>query len=161
VSKVGLMAAVIVCAAAVAALVGVGRADGSGARVSLTLKVLLDPKSAHNLDVSPKGPSAGDMAVYSATLTRGGRTVGRLEGETIAADPRYQGDVSTQYLVLGDGTVAIVGGGQSGAPGVGRPDSRIFDAIVGGSGRYAGAGGWVSVKDLSDSVELMTLHFTR
>jgi hypothetical protein len=64
-------------------------------------------------------------------------------------------------LVLNDGTVAVVGGGQSDAPGVGRPDSRIYDAIVGGSGRYAGAGGWVSVRDVNDSVQMMTLHFTR
>ena len=159
-SKLAVVA-VLVCAAAVGALVVLRTADGAPGVASLTMTVRFDPKSLHTLDLSPKGPSAGDMSVYSATLSRGGRPVGRLEGETTAADPLYQGDVSTQYLVLRDGTVAVVGGGQSGAPGVGRPDSRIFDSIVGGSGRFAGAGGWVTVKDISDSVELMTLHFTR
>jgi hypothetical protein len=144
-----------------AALAAAGIASSSSSPSTLTLVVAFDKASAHDLDVAPKGPSAGDIQVYSAALRRGGRTVGRLEGETTAADPKYQGDLSTQYLALADGTIAIVGGGQSGAPGVGRPDDKIFDSVVGGTGRYAGVGGWVSVKDISDSVEQMTLHFTR
>jgi hypothetical protein len=161
VSKFQLMVVVVVvCAAALAGLVRLSSANGAGNAGSLILTVRFDPASAHSLDVGPKGPSVGDIHVYSATLRRAGRTVGRLEGEGIDADPKYDGVLETQYLVLDDGTIAIVGGGQSGAPGVGRPDNKIFDSIVGGSGRYAGAGGWVSVKDLSDAVEQMTLHFT-
>jgi hypothetical protein len=127
----------------------------------LTLTAVIDAASVHTTDVGRKGPSAGDLTVYSATLRRGSHTVGRLEGYTVAADPRYQGDVRTAYLVLRDGTVAVVGGGQSGAPGVGRPDSRVYDAIVGGTGRYTGAGGWVGARDLNDTTQRMTLHFTR
>jgi hypothetical protein len=156
---VGLMVVAVVVVAA--GLVGLGSASGSPAASSLTLTAVLDVKATHATDVAPKGPSAGDTHVYSATLRRGGRVVGRLEGVTTAADPLYEGDVSTQYLVLTDGTVAIVGGGQSGAPGVGRPDSKIFDAIVGGTGRYAGASGWITAEDVNDTTELMTLHFTR
>lgn len=156
---------VAVASAAIAAVVAAGvvwagpGSAASGAR-RLTLRVRFDPGASHNTDVPPSGPSAGDTAVYSATLRKSGRVVGRLEGVTVAADNKYQGDVSTQYLVLNDGTVAIVGGGESGAPGVGRPDTRIYDAIVGGTGRYVGASGWVSVKNVSDTVEQMTLHFT-
>jgi hypothetical protein len=128
---------------------------------TLKLTSTIDVHSVQTTDVGPSGPSAGDVSVYSATLRRGHRIVGRLEGTTTAADNRYQGDVKTEYLALHDGTIAIVGGGQSGAPGVGRPDSRILDAVVGGTGRYAGAGGSVSVKDVSDAVEVMTIRLTK
>jgi hypothetical protein len=155
-----------VCAAGVTAgtvlavWAGQGNASGPSAPGALILQLAFDPSASHTTDVAPKGPSAGDMYIYSATIKRDGKVVGRLEGTTVAADNTYQGDVSTQYLALSDGTVAIVGGGQSGAPGVGRPDDQIDDSIVGGSGRYAGAGGWVTVKDLGRNVEQMTLHFT-
>jgi hypothetical protein len=124
----------------------------------LKLTVVFDPRAGHSTDVRPKGPSAGDTFVYSATIKHGTRVIGRLEGVTIAADTRYQGDVSTQYFVLKHGTVAVVGGGQSGAPGVGRPDSKIFDAVVGGTGDYTGAGGWVTARDVDDRTELLNLH---
>jgi len=121
----------------------------------------LDPKSTHTTDYRPKGPSAGDVLVYSATLREAGKVVGRLEGTITAADPKYQGDISSQYFVLHDGAVAVQGGGQSGAPGVGRPDSRIFDTIVGGTGRFTGVGGWVSARDVNETTEIVTLHFRR
>jgi hypothetical protein len=127
----------------------------------LRLRVTLDPKSTHLTDYAPKGPSVGDVFVYSATLRDAGHVVGRLEGSSTAADPRYQGDISTQYFVLHDGTVAVQGGGQSGAPGVGRPDSRIFDAIVGGTGEFTGVGGWVSGRDVNQTTEIVTLHLRR
>jgi hypothetical protein len=147
--------------AASVVLIHGGTAQGSTALGNRTLRITLDRGSVHNTDVGPRGASPGDTFVYSATIRDRNTVVGRLEGTVVAADPRYRGDISTRYLVLNDGTVAVVGGGQSDAPGVGRPDSRIYDAIVGGSGRYAGAGGWVSVRDVNDSVQMMTLHFTR
>lgn len=125
------------------------------------MRLTLDPKSVHTTDYPPKGPSAGDVFVYSATLREAGHVVGRLEGSTTAADPKYRGDISTQYYVLHDGTVAVQGGGQSGAPGVGRPDSRIFDTIVGGTGDFTGVGGWVSGRDINETTEVVTLHFRR
>lgn len=160
--KKGLAAACTV-GVAVGAAFTLGTAHStasSGPRHEVTLLLTFDRHASHDTDVKPHGPSAGDTYVYSATIRRGGRVVGRLEGVTIAADDRYPGDVSTQYLALAGGTVAIVGGGQSGAPGVGRPDNRIYDSIVGGSGRYAGASGWVSAKDVRGGAEQMKLHFT-
>lgn len=127
----------------------------------LRLRVTLDPKSTHTTDYAPKGPSVGDVFVYSATLRETGHVVGRLEGSNTAADPKYRGDLSNQYFVLHDGTVAVQGGGQSGAPGVGRPDSRIFDTIVGGTGRFTGVGGWVSARDINQTTEIVTLHLRR
>jgi hypothetical protein len=124
----------------------------------IKLRAVFDESSSHATDVSPTGPSAGDTFVYSATLHRGGHVVGRMEGVTTAADNRYQGDVSTQYYVLHRGTIAVVGGGQSGAPGVGRPDDKILDSVVGGTGAYFGARGSVTVRDLSPSTELITLR---
>jgi|1186.fasta_scaffold298415_1 hypothetical protein len=127
----------------------------------LRLRVTLDPKSTHFTDYPPKGPSVGDVFVYSATLREDGRVVGRLEGSSTAADPKYRGNISTQYYVLHDGTIAVQGGGQSGAPGVGRPDSRIFDAIVGGTGKFTGVGGWVSGRDVNETTLIVTLHLRR
>jgi hypothetical protein len=124
----------------------------------ITLRAVFDASASHANDVPPTGPSVGDTFVYSATLHRGGHVVGRMEGVTTAADNRYQGDVSTQYYVLHGGTIAVVGGGQSGAPGVGRPDDKILDAVVGGTGAYFGVRGSVTVRDLSSSTELITLR---
>lgn len=155
----------VAAASAVIATQASGRASGVPVATvaaetthTLRLRVVFDVKASHNTDVGRKGPSAGDQFVYSATLHHAGRVVGRLEGITTAADNRYQGDVTTQYFVLRDGTVAVVGGGQSGAPGVGRPDSKIYDAIVGGTGRYVDAGGWVTAHDLGPKSESVTLH---
>src|SRR3954452_5793286 len=127
----------------------------------LRLRGTLDPKSTHFTDYAPKRPSVGDVFVYSATLREAGRVVGRLEGSSTAADQKYQGNISSQYFVLHDGTIAVHGGAQSGAPGVGRPDSRIFDAIVGGTGEFTGVGGWVSGRDVNETTEIVTLHLRR
>lgn len=145
---------------AVSFVVAAAGSSGSATR-TLTLSLVQDSSAAHTNDAPPKGPSAGDVFVYSATVRKAGRVVGRLEGSTTAMDPKYQGDVSTQYLVLNDGTIAIVGGGQSGAPGVGRPDTKIYDSVVGGTGAYVGAGSWVSARNVSGTVEIMTIHLTR
>jgi hypothetical protein len=125
---------------------------------TLTLKMTEDRSAAHTLDVPPKGLSTGDTFTYSGALRRGRRIVGRLEGIGTAADAKYKGNIGTQYFVLHDGTIAVIVGGQDGAPGVGRPDSRIWNAIAGGSGKYAGARGWVSGHDLPDGSVSMTFH---
>lgn len=158
------IAASTLAAAMAATVTGVVAAQGTPAGAvrstvrTVTVIAAFDPKAGHLTDVGRKGPSAGDTFVYSATLSRGGKIVGRLEGTTVAADNRYQGDVSTQYWVLHTGTIAVVGGGQSGAPGVGRPDGKIYDAVVGGTGRFAGVRGWVSVHDVDGRTERVTFH---
>jgi hypothetical protein len=154
-----LLAVCALCAGGATAAAS-GRGHTARSRV-LTLTSVLDPRSVQTTDVGPKGPSAGDVTVFSAALRQGKRVVGRLEGTTTAADPKYQGDVKTEYLALHGGTIAIIGGGQSGAPGVGRPDSKILDSVVGGTGRYLGARGSVSARDISDTTERITLRLTR
>lgn len=151
----------LLCALGAGGAVAAAHGGQSSAPRVLRLTATIDPHSIQTTDVGAHGPSAGDVTVYSATVRSGKTVVGRLEGATTAADPDYQGDVKTEYLALHDGTIAIVGGGQSGAPGVGRPDSKILDAVVGGTGRYVGAGGSVSVRDVSDMVMQMTLRLTK
>jgi hypothetical protein len=137
------------------------RSDGRPAVRTLTFILTEDRSESYVIDNPPKGASGGDLFTYSLTARRHGRVVGRMEGMGTANDVKYRGNVKVQYLVLRDGTIAIVGGGQDGAPGVGRPDSRIWDAIVGGSGAYAGARGWVSGHDLADGSLSLTMHLIK
>ena len=160
-SKPAVALAACAAAASAATLLASAGSAADAARPPLTLTATFDRRSLHTTDAAPKGPSAGDVTVYSATLRRRGRIVGRLQGSTTAADPRYRGDVKTQYLTLSDGTIAIVGGGQNGAPGTVPRGTPIPDAIIGGTGRYAGAAGSVSGRDIDDTRMRMTLRFTR
>lgn len=156
-----LAAPAAVAAVALGAALAAGGAPAKAPPRTLTLTAVLDTQSVHTNDLAPEGPSAGDVTVYSASLRRGSRLVGRMQGQSTASDPRYRGNIKTQYLTLRDGTIAIVGGGQDGAPGTRPRGTAIPDAIAGGTGRYAGARGSVMGHDLDDRRLRLTLRFVR
>jgi hypothetical protein len=111
---------------------------------SFTLVASLDRHSMVRVDAAPKGVSPGDTFVFSASLQRDGHADGRAEFVQTVVDARYRGISVRADLLLGDGALELQGGGLSRrAPGAAKPSRETDMAIVGGTGRYAGASGSV------------------
>lgn len=146
-------------AAAVAAAVHVGTAASSA---TTTYTVKLDKKTLVTaLDARPKGVSPGDITVFSADVLLGNRHAGRLEGTTVAIDPRYQGVTFSFVVYLPGGMLTLAGGGLTGhVPGL--PAHLPNDlAVTGGTGEYAGAHGVATLKNLGPTTQRLTLTLRR
>lgn len=112
---------------------------------TLTYRGVETGRDAKAVDVRPKGESVGDRYLASLTLRRNGAIAGRLEVECTAVDGRYEGHMCTLVAILEEGTLAF----QSAS--VGRPIPNVGTppevyAVTGGTGRYAGAGGTMTVE---------------
>lgn len=149
-----LVVAALLGAAALAA-VHVGRASSAG---TATYTVRLDKKTLfHALDAKPKGVSPGDITVFSADVLDGTRRAGRLEGTTVAIDPRYQGVSFSFVLYLPGGVLTLAGGGLNGhVPGLAAHLPNDL-AVTGGTGEYAGARGVASLKEVGPATQRLSL----
>lgn len=111
-----------------------------------TLRVTTKNIEVTVVDLGPPGKSSGDLYVYTGTVHRNGKRIGRIHGSntSIKVEGRRE-TVSGQLTIqLGNGN-QIVAGGLSAYPSddnsgfiVGKPFTR---AVLGGTGRYAGARG--------------------
>jgi hypothetical protein len=136
--------------AVLASVIAAGTADGQSAGRTLHLTAS-DParRDVAQLDVRPRGLSAGDRLVAAQTLRSGGRNAGRLHTVCTVVDASYHGQDCTVTLILRDGQLTAQGGGLDrplrgvgdGSPGAGDPF-----AVTGGTGAYAGAGGTLLVR---------------
>jgi hypothetical protein len=147
--------ALAVVLAATAAAMHAGRASSAS---TTTYTVQLDKRSLVTaLDAKPKGPSSGDLTVFSSTVRDGTKTVGRMEGVTTAIDPRYEGVSFSFVLYLPAGTITLAGGGFNKHV-VGLPAHLPNDlAVTGGTGVYAAAGGTAALKDVNRTTQRLTL----
>ena len=118
------------------------------------LESRLEQSSFVRIEAPPKGPSAGDVYVLTASLKRDGAAAGRAEYVQTVVDKRYRGIMMQIQLLLPDGSIALQGSGLGKrAPGT-QPLSAQGDlAITGGTGAYAGASGVVHVKDTSETTQ--------
>jgi hypothetical protein len=150
-----LTLAAAVLAAAVAAAMHVGSAASSA---TTTYTVKLDKKTLVTaLDAKPKGVSPGDITVFSADVLDGARHAGRLEGTTVAIDPRYQGVTFSFVVYLPGGMLTLAGGGLTGhVPGLAAHLPNDL-AVTGGTGEYAGAHGVATLKNLGPATQRLTL----
>ncbi len=95
------------------------------------------------VDAAPRGESVGDRFMISSTLRRSGALAGRLEGDCVGLDARYEALDCGLTLILRDGLLTAKGAGTSKpVPGVGRTTEQY--AITGGTGAYAGAAGAIA-----------------
>ena len=130
-------------AGAAAALATTGTASagtaGSSAR-SFTVRVHHGAET--NLDLGKSGFSAGDEDLVVAPLTRGGNKAGRLVGNCTSVRVARTADQLCEFVLhLKRGQITASGtvrSGQSGPNGFELP-------ILGGTGRYQGAGGQITV----------------
>jgi hypothetical protein len=138
---------VLVAAAAVANI-----ASGSSVR---TVHVITGAQHLETLDFPPKGKSPGDVYVFDApVLAANGRTViGRIRG-TQTAIKKEHGLLTVQGMLtyeLGSGNQIVIGG-LSAYPlsGAGLVRGKSFvRAVLGGTGKYAGARGTVTSKQVA------------
>jgi hypothetical protein len=113
----------------------------------LTSRVILDAK--------PAGPSAGDMGYVTGNVFEHGKRVGRYVG-TCTQLPRANQQCSFT-LGLPKGQIAIQA---AYGPGF-NTGSVALEAVVGGTGAYAGAGGQGRDRELSDTRLAFHLVLTR
>jgi hypothetical protein len=106
---------------------------------------------AHNVDVAPHGPSAGDSTTF------GGRLIGPdLKG-------RYQAYCVNVTRTSQQCSEAIISpGGQIAAQAVYGAGGTALTPIVGGSGRYASARGDMAEREVDNGREVrLVLHLER
>ena len=153
-SKSLIILVVAVSAASVLPLTASSAATGG----SFTIDSRLDAKSATNVDAKPRGESAGDLNVFSTSLTRDGHPAGRAEYVQTLVDSHYRGISNRVDLLLSDGTLELQGAGlEKRPPGGAKPAPETDLAIIGGTGAYAGARGAVRVTDTSRTTQRLTV----
>ena len=108
---------------------------------TLTLTSVQANGGERAIDTPPRGESVGDRFVFASSLRSGGRLVGRMEGDCLAVDLRFQGLQCTLTAVLADGSITLQGASLTKhLPGATAPSQDVY-SITGGTGAYVGAAG--------------------
>ena len=145
-SKTAALTAAI-AAAALAAAVAVLPAHGQAPAATRTLTFTSTQSAADfkQVDAKPKGDSVGDTFIFSTTLRAAGKLAGRMEGDCLAIDARYEALDCSLVAILADGQLTARGAGlDKPIPGVGGTKEEY--AITGGTGAYVGASGVITRK---------------
>lgn len=157
-----------------AAVVAIGiLAPPAGAVPSGKLVLTSAPPTSTNIDAGAPGVGVGDYTTFYAEVTdKAGKRVGWLYGtKTLIATPGQAGlgpdrGIFENLLTFQftDGSTIVVGGtqtavlGSSGFNGSADPGER---AVVGGTGRYAGARGVLATSANPDSSRRQAFVFSR
>jgi hypothetical protein len=134
---------------AVVALLGGGAAvlatAGSataGTPTSGTFTVRAHHGADTNIDLGPKGFSAGDEDLFTGALTRHGKHVGRYVGNCTTARVSSTADQLCEFVLhLGKAQITAAGTVRSTEQGPG----TFQLPVLGGTGRYQGADGQITV----------------
>ena len=132
-------------------------ANNPTAAEARTLTLLVKTRDEQVVNLKPLGPSQGDIRVVNAPLydQSGKKKVGRYDGFCVLTDPSNNTHV-TQCL-----TTVTLAGGEISTQGVNSRASlgaslnatqNRTDAITGGTGKYAGVRGEVSLERRGDKV---------
>ncbi len=141
--------------AILAVAVVAGFASGSTGRGPHVIHIQTIQPHTRTLDFAPKGKSPGDLYVIDARIVapNGHTTIGRLRGTQTAIKLEHGFETVEGMLTyeLGAGNEIVVGG-LSAYPlrGTGLVRGKSFvRPVLGGSGKYAGATGTVTSKQLA------------
>ena len=125
--------------AAATALPATGQQPSPPKTLTLTSVQAKDAQRA--IDTPPRGDSIGDRFLFASTLRNGGAFAGRMEGDCLAVDLKFQGLQCTLTAVLADGSITLQGASLTKhLPGATAPSQDVY-AITGGTGAYVGAAG--------------------
>jgi Allene oxide cyclase barrel like domain len=137
-----MLLATLTAGAAVAAATALP-ATGQEASPSktLTLTSVQAKGGERAIDTPPRGDSVGDRFVFASSLRRDGGLVGRMEGDCLAVDLKFEGMQCTLTAVLADGSITLQGASLTKhIPGATAPSQDVY-SITGGTGAYVGASG--------------------
>ena len=108
---------------------------------TLTLTSVQAKGGERAIDTPPRGDSVGDRFVFASTLRAEGKLAGRMEGDCLAVDLKFEGMQCTLTAVLADGSITLQGASLTKhIPGATAPSQDVY-AITGGTGAYVGAAG--------------------
>lgn len=131
-----------------------GTTGGSAAR-SQSFTLHAHHGTDDSVDLGPSGFSAGDQDLFTSSLTRGGKKVGRLVGScTTARVGKTSADQLCEYVLrLDHGQITALGTVRSTQAGPG----TFALAIAGGTGRYRSAAGQIEVTATSGTTIPITV----
>ena len=169
-TKVAVLVAMVVAALGIGLMGAVGSAspkdDDQNNNKEGNLTVLVKSREASVVDLDPQGPSQGDMRVVNAPLYNesGKQKVGRFDVVCVSTDPAEEAN-EKYHLAQCTYTYTLAGGeitaqGVSAFPKLSEIPSTAVDAVSGGTGKYAGVRGEVSLQTRANkAISAFTFHF--
>ena len=129
-----------------------------------TLTVLTKTRQEKVVDLDPQGATQGDMRVVNAPLynASGKQKVGRFDLVCVSTDPaeeaneKYHKAQCTYTYTLAGGEITAQG--VSAFPKLSKIPPTAVDAVSGGTGKYAGVRGEVSLQTRANKA-ISTFHF--
>ena len=169
-TKVAVLVAMVVAALGIGLMGAVGSAspkdDDQNNNKEGNLTVLVKSREASVVDLDPQGASQGDMRVVNAPLynASGKQKVGRFDVVCVSTDPadeaneKYHMAQCTYTYTLAGGEITAQG--VSAFPKLSEIPSTAVDAVSGGTGKYAGVRGEVSLQTRANkAISAFTFHF--
>ena len=169
-TKVAVLVAMVVAALGIGLMGAVGSAspkdDDQNNNKEGNLTVLVKNREASVVDLDPQGPSQGDMRVVNAPLynASGKQKVGRFDVVCVSTDPAEEAN-EKYHMAQCTYTYTLAGGeitaqGVSAFPKLSKIPSTAVDAVSGGTGKYAGVRGEVSLQTRANkAISAFTFHF--
>ncbi len=169
-TKVAVLVAMVVAALGIGLMGAVGSAspkdDDQNNNKEGNLTVLVKNREASVVDLDPQGSSQGDMRVVNAPLynASGKQKVGRFDLVCVSTDPAEEAN-EKYHMAQCTYTYTLAGGeitaqGVSAFPKLSEIPSTAVDAVSGGTGKYAGVRGEVSLQTRANkAISTFTFHF--
>jgi allene oxide cyclase len=169
-TKVAVLVAMVVAALGIGLMGAVGSAspkdDDQNNNKEGNLTVLVKNREASVVDLDPQGSSQGDMRVVNAPLynASGKQKVGRFDVVCVSTDPAEEAN-EKYHMAQCTYTYTLAGGeitaqGVSAFPKLSKIPSTAVDAVSGGTGKYAGVRGEVSLQTRANkAISTFTFHF--
>ncbi len=169
-TKVAVLVAMVVAALGIGLMGAVGSAspkdDDQNNNKEGNLTVLVKNREASVVDLDPQGSSQGDMRVVNAPLynASGKQKVGRFDLVCVSTDPAEEAN-EKYHMAQCTYTYTLAGGeitaqGVSAFPKLSKIPSTAVDAVSGGTGKYAGVRGEVSLQTRANkAISAFTFHF--
>jgi allene oxide cyclase-like protein len=167
-TRVAVLVAMVVAALGIGLMGAVGSAspkdDDQNNNKEGNLTVLVKNREASVVDLDPQGSSQGDMRVVNAPLynASGKQKVGRFDLVCVSTDPAEEAN-EKYHMAQCTYTYTLAGGeitaqGVAAFPKLSKIPPTVVDAVSGGTGKYAGVRGEVSLQTRANKA-ISTFHF--